>query len=193
MRRRASHPAPHRSVDLSPCLPAARSGEPTVLVRQRSRRSRRHLPALAAEQMIPRIMIRRIASLQPLRWPAAPARSKEQTVEEASNARATGMRSRAFPISPSNSPSRIASCHRQVHRNHHPASFEDFHALRCTHFSVRMFETRNRKTFPPCAETVDDRTSLWKAEENAASWVRKKKTQGLRPGLRSFAASRLNC
>jgi hypothetical protein len=28
--------------------------------------------------------------------------------------------------------------------------------------------TRNRKTFPPCAETVDDGTSLWKPEEKAA-------------------------
>jgi hypothetical protein len=26
--------------------------------------------------------------------------------------------------------------------------------------------TRNRKTLRRCAETVDDRTSLWKAEEN---------------------------
>ena len=26
---------------------------------------------------------------------------------------------------------------------------------------------RNRKTFRPCAETVDDRTSLWKPEENS--------------------------
>ena len=29
--------------------------------------------------------------------------------------------------------------------------------------------TRNRKTFPPCAETVDDRTSLWKPEEIRAA------------------------
>src|SRR5580698_10379291 len=37
-------------VDLSPCLHAARSGEPTVLVRQRSQKARvPHLPALAAE------------------------------------------------------------------------------------------------------------------------------------------------
>jgi len=25
---------------------------------------------------------------------------------------------------------------------------------------------RNTKNFPPCAETVDDETSLWKTEEN---------------------------
>ena len=40
------------------------------------------------------------------------------------NARATGTHSRAFPISPGNSPSRIASCHRR-HRNHQLASFEN--------------------------------------------------------------------
>jgi hypothetical protein len=28
--------------------------------------------------------------------------------------------------------------------------------------------TRNRKTFPPCAEAVDGKTSLWKPEENRA-------------------------
>jgi hypothetical protein len=38
------------------------------------------------------------------------------------NARATSTRSRAFPISPGNSPSRIASCH-QRHRNHRSTSF----------------------------------------------------------------------
>ncbi len=97
-------------VDLNPCLPAARSGETTVLVRQRPRRVP-HLPVLAAEHDSEK-MIRRIASLQPLRWPAAqPAQGA--SCRGGRNARATGMRSRAFPISPSNSPSRIASCHRR--------------------------------------------------------------------------------
>ena len=75
------------------------------------------------------------------------------------------IRARArFRISPSNSPSRIASCHWR-HRNHHPASFESFHVFAALTLSQNV-ATRNRKTFPPCAETVDDRTSLWKAEEN---------------------------
>ena len=43
-------------------------------------------------------------------------------------------------------------------------------ALRFPRFAVptlgRIIATRNRKTFPPCAETVDDRTSLWMPEEN---------------------------
>ncbi len=132
-------------VDLSPCLPAARSSEPTVLVRQRSPKRRvPHLPVLAAEHNSVN-MIRRIASLQPLRWPAAqPAQGAD--CRGGRNARATDSRSRAFPISPSNSPSRIASCHRR-HRNHHPASFEistfALHSL-----SVRMLRPATEKHFP---------------------------------------------
>ena len=30
----------------------------------------------------------------------------------------------------------------------------------------QIVASRNRKTFPACAETVDDETCLWKAEEN---------------------------
>src|SRR5271163_549227 len=50
-------------VDLKSCLPAARSSETTVLVRQRSR-GVPHLPVLAAEHDSEN-MILRIASLQP--------------------------------------------------------------------------------------------------------------------------------
>jgi len=34
--------------------------------------------------------------------------------------------------------------------------------------------TRNRKTLHPCAETVDDRTSLWMPEENQEGTLRNK-------------------
>jgi len=67
------------------------------------------------------IAILRITSLQPLRWPAAnPLRRASR--KGGRNARATGSHSRAFPISPGNSPSRIAGCH-QRHRKHRSASF----------------------------------------------------------------------
>jgi hypothetical protein len=132
-------------VDLNPCLPAARSGETTVLVRQRPRRVP-HLPVLAAEHDSEN-MIRRTASLQPLRWPAAqPAQGASR--RGGRNARATGLRSRAFPISPSNSPSRIASCHRR-HRNHHPASFE-ISTFRCTHSQPKYCDSQPEKHFPLC-------------------------------------------
>jgi hypothetical protein len=123
MRRRASHPAPHRSWISRPAFPplgAASRRYWSDSARQKGRVPL--LPVLAAEHDSVN-MIRRIASLQPLRWPAAqPAQGAD--CRGGRNARATGSRSRAFPISPSNSPSRIASCHRR-HRNHHPASFEN--------------------------------------------------------------------
>ena len=80
MRRKASHLAPHRFVDLSSCLPAARSSGTTVLVRQRSRRVP-HLPVLAAEHDSEN-MIRRIVFLHPS-VSQRPSLLKEQAVEEA--------------------------------------------------------------------------------------------------------------
>jgi len=52
-----------------------------------------------------------------------------------------------------------------VTANHHPASFEN------STFSLnptlsQNIATRNRKNISPCAEAVDDKTSLWKPEEN---------------------------
>ena len=132
-------------VDLNPCLPAARSGGPTVPVRQRSRRVPL-LPVLAAEHDSEN-RIRRIAFLQPLRWPAAQP-AQRASCRGGRNARATGSRSRAFPISPSNSPSRIASCHRR-HRNHHPASFE-ISTFRCTHSQSQSCDPQPKNISPLC-------------------------------------------
>jgi hypothetical protein len=138
-------PEPHRLVDLNSCLPAARSSESTVLVRQRSRRVPL-LPVLAAEHDSEN-WIRRIASLQPLRWPAAQP-AQRASCRGGRNARATGSRSRAFPISPGNSPSRIASCHRR-HRNHHPASFE-VSTFRCTHSPADRRDPQPKTISPLC-------------------------------------------
>jgi hypothetical protein len=69
-----------------------------------------------------RALIQRINSPQPLWWPAArPAQGARSGGGR--NARATHTRSRAFQISPGNSPSRIAGCHRR-HRKHRSASVE---------------------------------------------------------------------
>jgi hypothetical protein len=155
-RRRASHPAPHRSWISRSAFPplgaASRCTGPTALTRSATFTSTGRRRA-----------IRRTSALQPLRRPTAqPAPGAD--CRGGRNARATGPRSRAFPISPGNSPSRIASCHRR-HRNHRPASFEIYHVF--AEATLRENVTfRNRKTFPACAETVDDRTSLWKPEEN---------------------------
>ena len=103
-------------VDPLSCHPAARSCGSTVPVRQRSRRSATFTSTVCNRA------VRRIARLQFLRRPAAqPAQGAG--LGGGRNARATGMRSRAFPISPGNSPSRIASCHRR-HRKHRSARFE---------------------------------------------------------------------
>jgi hypothetical protein len=67
------------------------------------------------------------------------------------------------PISPGNSPSRIANCH-QRHRNHRSASVESsnvFAGPTLLHKVARC----NRKTLRACEQAVEDETSLWNAEE----------------------------
>jgi hypothetical protein len=82
-----------------------------------------------------------------------------------------------FRMSPGNSPSRIASCHRR-HRNHRSASQKSSHVF--AEFTVRQNVTcRNRKTFRACAEAVDDESSLWKAEEIGGT-IREKQERGRR-------------
>jgi hypothetical protein len=122
-------PASHRcrivSLNSLLAVPPLRSGEPTVPVRQRSL-GVPHLPELAAEARF-----RRIAFPQPKRWPAVqPAQRAGRGGGR--SARATGTHSRAFPISPGNSPSRIASCH-QRHRNRRLTSLESFNVFAVEH------------------------------------------------------------
>jgi hypothetical protein len=80
------------------------------------------------------------------------------------NARATGTHSRAFP----NFPWQFTLENCQLP----PASPQpSFSKLESSHVfdepTLRQnVASRNRKTFHSCAETVDDETSLWKAEEN---------------------------
>jgi hypothetical protein len=39
--------------------------------------------------------------------------------------------------------------------------------------------SRNRKTFRPCAETVDDETSLWTTEENTLEFLAREMTASI--------------
>lgn len=108
-------------VDLISRHPAARSCGSTVPVRQRPLRSATFTGTVCTRA------VRRIARLQFLRRPAAQP-AHRASLGGGRNARATGSRSRAFPISPGNSPSRIAGCHRR-HRKHRSARFESCHVF----------------------------------------------------------------
>src|SRR5579863_8662137 len=66
-------------------------------------------------------------------------------------------------MSPGDSPSRITGCCRPC-RNH-PASSENSHVFAAATFRHTP-APRNRKNAPACAETVDEKPSLWKPEEN---------------------------
>ncbi|MEY2394753.1 MAG: hypothetical protein QOF94_1098 [Acidobacteriaceae bacterium] len=99
---------PHRSWISLVCLPTARRGGTTALVRQRSRGS--------ATFTSTKCRMRFVESLSAPYAAASGQPARRAGSGEGRNARATSTRSRAFPISPGNSPSRIASCH-QRHRN----------------------------------------------------------------------------
>ena len=71
-----------------------------------------------------------------------------------------------FRFPPAIHPRELPVCHR-LRRNRHSASLENYHVFAEPTLRQNV-ATRNRKRFPPCAETVDDRTSLWKPEENRA-------------------------
>jgi hypothetical protein len=146
-------------VDLSPCFLAVRDSETTVLVRQRSQ-GVPLLPVLA-ESRDSKNQDRTASAVA-----SGPTRSKSGGGGR--NARATGTHSRArFRMSPGNSPSRIASCHRR-HRNHRSASRKSSHVF--AEFTLRQnVACRNGKTFRACAEAVDDESSLWKTEEICAT------------------------
>jgi hypothetical protein len=91
------------------------------------------------------------------------------TEQELEQAAMPGQPARArahFPISPGNSPSRIANCH-QRHRNHRFARVESSNVL--AELTLRQKVARsNRKALQACEQAVEDGTSLWNAEENAA-------------------------
>lgn len=106
-------PGPYRYMDLKFCQLTARSSESMAPARQRSLKSAAFADANCSHA------VRRNAQPQPLREPAAQP-AQRAGFGGGRNARATGMRSRAFPISPGNSPSRIAGCH-QRHRKHRSA------------------------------------------------------------------------
>lgn len=103
-------------------LPSRRkSGETTVPVRQRSRGAPL-LPELVA------VRDPKIAALQPMRWPKALS-ALGVDVEAAMPGQPARTRAR-FRISPGNSPSRIAGCHRR-HRKSSFDKLESCHVFAC--------------------------------------------------------------
>jgi hypothetical protein len=160
---RASHP----TASFRGSLPYAftpRSGETTVPVRQRPARSAT-FTSTGCE-----IAIQRTAFPQPLQRPAAQPATRAGS-GGGRNARATSTRSRAFPIPPGNSPSRIASCH-QRHRNHRSASVESSNVFAAPTLRENV-TTSNRKTLRLCEQAVEDHTCLWNVEEKAGEiWAK---------------------
>jgi hypothetical protein len=125
-------PEPHRSWISCPAIPplgaASRCTGPTALTRSATFTSTGRSCA-----------IRRTSALQPLRRPAAQPAPRADC-RGGRNARATGLRSRAFPISPGNSPSRIAGCHRR----HRKSSFGKL--LRIATFSLNPLSGRTLRS-----------------------------------------------
>jgi len=157
MRLGTSHPEPHRSWISRPAFPPLGTA------------SRRYWSDSAHEechfyQYWLRKPILRIIFVRTLCGGQQPNPLQEREVEEAAMPGQPARTRARFRISPGNSPSRIASCHRR-HRNHRSASFEICHVFAEPTLGHNVAGC-NRKTFPPCAETVEDSTSLWKAEEN---------------------------
>ena len=109
-----------------------------------------------------------ITSRQPLRWPAALSCSQLRRASSKNggggrNARATSPRSRAY-----------LECPPAIHPRESPAAAGSAAIILTSQELSRFAEPtliqfvagRNTNSPPPCAETVDDGTSLWKTEEN---------------------------
>jgi len=69
-----------------------------------------------------------------------------------------------MPGQPVRAHARFQFSHHRLHRNHPSASLENYHLFAEPTLGQNV-ASRNRKTFRPCAEAVDDETSLWKPEE----------------------------
>jgi hypothetical protein len=114
----------HRFVDLSSCLPAARSNGTTVPVRQHSRfRGAPLLPALVAEARFGGTI-----APQPPRRPAAQL-TQRASCRGGRNARATGTRLRALPIFPRQFTLENCQSAAGFANMHRSASRENFHVF----------------------------------------------------------------
>ena len=145
-------------VDLFSCHPAARSCGSTLLVRQRSEECHIYQYGLHCRDSMNRVVanLAVIAAANPL---------QERTVKEA--AMPSGNRSCAharFQFPPAIHPREFPPA-TSVTANRRSASFEICHVFAEPTLRQNV-ATRNGKTFRPCAEAVDDETSLWKTEEN---------------------------
>jgi hypothetical protein len=171
MRPRASHPKPHRSWIFLLAFP------PPGAARRRYRSESAHKECHIYRYYCRSENSRGVTFLQPA-MASGPTRPKEREVEEAAMPGQPARARAHFRISPGNSPSRIASCHRH-HRNHRLVRLERSHVF--AELTLRHnVSTRNRKTFCACEEAVDDETCLWKPEEKGGEsgdpWYAKRAT-----------------
>ena len=169
----AARPAtePHRFTWFPACLchrcAVERPLQPDS-ARKECRICQSQLPIMISRSMISRSKISRSITLSSQirnrcggQRPCPLRRAKQG--EEAANARATSSRFRAF-----------LECPPAIHPRESPAAAGSAAIIRRAQELSRFAEptlihfvaARNTKTFPRCAETVDDETSLWKTEEN---------------------------
>ncbi len=149
---------PHRSWTFEACLPAAFGSGTTAPIRQHSP-CERHIYQCGCRAAIPGITTQQL-----LRLASSPTQLTEREVEEAAMpgqpacARALPIFPRQFTLENRRSAASLAAIIVASLRRSYVFGEP----------TVRQIVARrNRKTFRPCAETVDDRTSLWKPEENS--------------------------
>ena len=162
---RASHPSRIVSLISLLAFPPLRSGEPTVPVRQRSP-GVPHLPALAAESRFGESFFRS---------PCGGQRTNPLHEREGEEAAVPGQSARThahfrFPLAihPRESPAATS-----VTANHRSTSVERSNVF-AGNTLVENIAIRNRKPVSPCAETVDEATSLWKPEEKRGGKSRRR-------------------
>jgi hypothetical protein len=107
-----------------------------------------HLPVLAAAAPFRRISLCNPCSVQ------RPSPLQRADRRGGRNARATSLRLRASDFPPAIHPRELPVC-RWRHRNHPLASLENCHVFAEPTLRQNV-SRRNKKTFPPCAETVED-------------------------------------
>src|SRR5208283_1470758 len=125
-----------------------------------------HLPVLAADRDSEEPLLHKPAVA------SGPTCSEDQEVRGGRNARATIHALTRV----SDFPRRFTLENRQLPPASPQSSFSKSRASHvCAEPTLRQnIASRNRKTFSPCAETVDDETSLWKAEEKRGTIARTK-------------------
>jgi len=159
MRPGTSHPEPHRSWIPSPAF------APLGAASRRYWSDSAHQECHFYQYWLQNRNSENHASTAPAAA-SGPTRSEERVVEEAAMP-GQPVRTRArFQFPPAIHPRELPAA-TSVTAIIILASFENCHVFAEPTLRQNV-APRNRKTFPPCAEAVDDESSLWKPEENRA-------------------------